>query len=120
MLDKNDIIREELRKKFKSVGPVCDGTVMVSDGQSEFHVTPEGVSLYNERYAYVGSFHHGFAWVRPKGKRAREFHIRKDGSRPYKHDFHTVGDFDGEKARASYEGNVTFWINAKGERIRPE
>lgn len=118
MMNTEDIARDELLKKFKRVGPMVDGTFTVFDGQSEFHVNASGAALYKDRYANVGSFSQGFAWVRTKGPSAREFHIRKDGARLYNNDFRTVGDFDGQgRAKASLVEGSEFFIGMNGERI---
>ena len=110
--------RLELKKKFVTVDSFNEGLAGVYNGTVEFHVKIDGTPAYAERYAYVGPFRHGLAWVRTrKGPDGREFHIRPDGTRAYRAEFSTVSSFDASGKATATVNHVEFLIDRNGNKI---
>jgi len=60
------------------ISPFSEGLAVVHKNGEWFHVNPDGIPAYKERYEWAGPFSQGVALVR---KNSRWFCIHPDGKR---------------------------------------
>jgi uncharacterized protein YifE (UPF0438 family) len=87
---------------------------VVKDGKA-FHVLPNGVSAYDQRFSWVGNFKEGRCTVRDFN--ARYFHILPDGNRLYSKTYAYAGDFYQNAAVVQEDNGYHRHIDLSGNPI---
>lgn len=79
------------QNRFIKTFGVYDSIATVVGEDGWFHVSAEGLALYDARYDWCGNFQENFCAVRDKHQ--QYFHINSVGSRAYSTSYSHVGDF---------------------------
>ncbi|WP_435276374.1 methyltransferase [Psychrobium sp. nBUS_13] len=101
----------------RTFGFYCDRAAVV-DGANWFHITPDGLPAYNERYDFVGNFQQDVAVVCDKN--GYYFHINKRGEPLYTNKWHYCGDFREGIAVVQDSNGLSTHINCDGEFIHSQ
>ncbi len=101
----------------RSFGFYCGAAAVSQDGDW-FHIRPDGLALYQERYAFVGNFQDDCCVV--CDAESRYFHIDLQGNALYPSRWRYCGDFREGVAVVQNDKGLSTHINAVGERVHSQ
>jgi len=110
-LDGTDAYQERFRRTFG----FYEGLAAVVSDDGWYHINPEGIPLYAERYAWCGNFQNGLCTVRTYED--RHFHLRTDGSKAYEGSWRYAGDFRDGIAVVQGDDGLSTHIDSSGQLL---